>query len=120
MPFSFQFNNLSYHVVKKRIKYYDKTLKETVIPLDHNAYTLELFNYDAFSLAQPEKFGLIEINKEDEFSLVKNSPGVKDNNPTTARNALSLLHRKWFEEKGVRFDSKNFDFIQSITFNRKS
>jgi len=96
----------NYHVVKKKIKYYDKNLKETVIPLDYNAYTLQLFNYDAFTLAQPEKFGLIEIRRQDEFSSIKNPPGSSENNTATARRALSLLHQRWFEEKGVRFDKK--------------
>ena len=82
-----------------------------MIPLDYNAYTLELFNSDSFSLAQPEKFGLIEIRKEDEFTSIKNSSGSADNNAVTAKRALSLLHQKWFEDKGVRFESKINVFI---------
>ena len=108
----------SYHVVKKKIKYYDKNLKETVIPLDYNAYTLQLFNYDAFTLAQPEKFGLIEIRRQDEFSSIKNPPGSSENNTATARRALSLLHQRWFEEKGVRFDSKK-SFLKLTYFVKK-
>ncbi len=100
----------SYHVVKKKIKYYDKTLKDTVIPLDNNGYCFELFNSDVFCLVQAEKFGLLEIKKE-ELTSVQNPLGSAQNSPETASRAISLLHQKWMEEKGIRFNSKSLIFL---------
>lgn len=95
----------NYHIVKRKIKYYDKTLKETVTPLDNNGYKFELFSFDAFLLARPENFGLLEVKKE-EVALIKNAANSEDNSPEKAREALSLLHQKWFESKGVAFERR--------------
>lgn len=96
----------NYHVVKNRMRYYDKTLKEAVTPLDNNGYTFELFTYDAFPMARPENFGLLEIKREDEYAPITQGSGAIDETPETAKQALSLLHQKWFESKGVRFDRR--------------
>jgi len=96
----------NYHVVKNRMRYYDKTLKEAVTPLDNNGYTFELFTYDAFPMARPENFGLLEIKREDEYAPITQGSGAFDETPETAKLSLSLLHQKWFESKGVRFDRR--------------
>lgn len=59
-----------------------------------------------FLLAKPEKFGLIEVKREEEFAPVKNAPGAADDSPDTARELLTTMHQRWLEEKGVKFESK--------------
>ena len=101
----------SYHVVQKRIKYYDATLKETVTPLDNNGNKFELFYYDAFKLSKAEVFGLLEVKKEEELALIRNPPSSSHDSPDTARNFVSLQHQRWLEARGVTFDSKEKKLI---------
>lgn len=95
-----------YHIAKKKIKYYDTNTKQIVTPPDVNGYKFELFIFDVFLLAKPEKFGLIEVRREEEFAPVKNAPGAADDSPDTARELLTNLHQKWLEDRGVKFDKK--------------
>jgi len=95
-------------LAKKKIKFYHHESKEVVTPGDINGYKFELFIFDAFLLVQPEKFGLIEVHREDEFAPVKNAPGAAEDSPDTARELMSKLHQRWFEKQGVKFESNFF------------
>jgi UDP-N-acetylglucosamine/UDP-N-acetylgalactosamine diphosphorylase len=92
-----------YHVAKKKIKYYDDKLQQAITPLENNGYKFELFITDAYLLCEPEKFGLLEALREEEFAPVKNAPGSADDSPDTARALISRLHQKWLIAKGLGF-----------------
>jgi len=109
---------IRYHLAKKKIKYYDNDKKETVVPSEINGYKFELFIFDVLPLSKSEKFGLVEVRREEEFAPVKNSPGASDDSPDTARDLLSKLHQSWLEKQGVKFDSRIF--INFLYFFRKS
>ena len=96
-----------HHVAKKKVKYYDANRGELITPSEINAYKFELFLFDVFALVKPEKFGLIEVKREEEFAPVKNAPGTMDDSPDTARELMASLHQIWFENQGVRFDRNN-------------
>ena len=61
-------------------------------------------------LSKPEKFGLVEVRREEEFAPVKNAPGIIEDSPDSARGLLSKLHQSWLEKQGVKFDSKKVSF----------
>lgn len=57
-------------------------------------------------MSDPEKFGLIEVKREEEFAPVKNAPGTNQDSPDTARFLISTLHQSWLETRGIKFDKK--------------
>ena len=96
----------NYHLAKKKIKYYDEEKKQAITPSDINGYKFELFYFDILPLSDPEKFGLIEVKREEEFAPVKNAPGAAQDSPDTARTLMSQLHQGWLEQRGVKFNKK--------------
>jgi UDP-N-acetylglucosamine/UDP-N-acetylgalactosamine diphosphorylase len=95
-----------YHLAKKKIKFFDEAKGESVTPSQINGYKFELFYFDVLPMSDPEKFGLIEVKREEEFAPVKNAPGTSQDSPDTARSLISNLHQSWLEAKGVKFDKK--------------
>lgn len=59
---------------------------------------LELFIFDTFSSA--ERWGLMEVNRSEEFSPVKNAPGTDTDSPDTARDHVLKLHSSWVRSAG--------------------
>jgi len=60
-------------------------------PLEPNGYKFELYIPDVYLLCDPDKFGLLEVKREEEFAPVKNAPGESVDSPDTARNLMSKL-----------------------------
>ena len=106
-----------YHVAKKKVNYYDATRSEVITPPEINAYKFELFLFDAFVLVKPEKFGLIEVKREEEFAPVKNAPGAISDSPDTARELMASLHQSWFENQGVKFDRNSLPITHKLIYN---
>ena len=107
---------LRYHIAKKKIRYYDEKLKETVTPLENNGYKFELFVNDAYLLCEPEKIGLLEVKRQEEFAPVKNASGSSEDSPDTARDLISKLHQNWLVQKGIKFSS-TYNFYKIIIFD---
>ena len=80
-------------------------MKTAVTPLENNGYKFELYITDAYLLCKPEKIGLLEVKRQDEFAPVKNAPGCIEDSPDTARDLISKLHQKWLIQKGIKFSS---------------
>jgi UDP-N-acetylglucosamine/UDP-N-acetylgalactosamine diphosphorylase len=93
-------------LAKKKIKFFDEAKGESVTPGNINGYKFELFYFDVLPMSDPEKFGLIEVKREEEFAPVKNAPGSSQDSPDTARSLISNLHQGWLEHKGSKFDKK--------------
>jgi len=90
--------SLPYHIAKKKIP--------TVGGEKVQGVKLEKFVFDVFQFT--EKFVVWECLREEEFSPLKNAddPSKKDT-PTTARNALFALHRKYLTEAGATLAPKS-------------
>lgn len=82
---------------------YHRAVKETEIrgtdgkPRTGSVWKFETFVFDALPLARAAC--CMEVNREEEFSPVKNLKGL--DSPDTARAAMCSLHRKWLQEAGV-------------------
>jgi len=50
--------------------------------------------------------GFVEVKRDEEVGLVKNDPDSTIDNALTARRAVSGLHKKWLQEKGIIFKPK--------------
>lgn len=87
--------NLPHHVAKKKIPCVGNESPNTA-----NGIKLEKFVFDVFQFT--DQFVVWECRREEEFSPLKNAdkPGATDT-PTTSRQALLKLHKKYAEDAGV-------------------
>ncbi|CAK1592663.1 unnamed protein product [Parnassius mnemosyne] len=90
-------SKLKLHVAKKKIPYVDNTGVRQK-PNEPNGIKMEKFIFDVFEFA--EKFICLEVARDVEFSALKNSDAVKKDCPSTAREDLLRLHRKYIREAG--------------------
>ena len=96
---------MPYHVAKKKIPFADVETGTTLpMPEAPNGIKLEAFIFDSFPLAG--KSAILEVNREEEFSPVKNAPGSgSTDSPDTARSIIMALHRRWAEAVGATFNT---------------
>jgi len=88
---------LPYHLAEKSIPFIDNSGKK-VQPTDKNGIKFETFIFDA--LVDAKKTVCLEIEREKEFSPLKNSEG--ENSPETIRNDLNKNYARWLREAGYK------------------
>lgn len=88
---------LTYHQARKKIPYLDDT-GTIQVPEDKNGTKFETFVFDALQYAK--KTIALEIEREEEFSPVKNATGA--DSPATAQRDISALFRRWVEKAGFQ------------------
>ncbi|MCS7269918.1 MAG: UDPGP type 1 family protein [Gemmataceae bacterium] len=91
---------LPYHLAHKVAPYYDPILNQQVVPASPNALKFERFIFDA--LPHARRWLLVETPREEEFAPLKNAEGP--DSPTTVRQAILALHRRWVESCGVQVE----------------
>lgn len=70
-------------------------------PSKPNGMKLESFIFDVFPMCPPEKFVLLEVSREWEFSPVKNADGAPDDTPSSARALMSNFGRHLYRLAGL-------------------
>lgn len=88
---------LKLHVAKKKIPFIDNSGKR-ITPEKPNGIKIEKFVFDVFEFA--EKFVAMEVPRDVEFSALKNADSAGKDCPSTARNDLYRLHKKFIEAAG--------------------
>lgn len=88
---------LKLHVAKKKIPFVDNSGKRC-IPDKPNGIKIEKFVFDVFEFA--EKFVAFEVQRDEEFSPLKNADSVGKECATTARNDIYRYHKKLIENAG--------------------
>ncbi|KAI9361262.1 nucleotide-diphospho-sugar transferase [Zopfochytrium polystomum] len=92
---------LEYHVAKKKIQTVD--MATGVVgpkPTSNNGIKLELFIFDVFPFT--ERMAVLEVERAEEFSPLKNAPGSKDgDSPDTSRRDLLLQGKRFVEAAGA-------------------
>lgn len=94
--------SLQYHVAHKKIPITSAdgiTMKVT----KNNGIKLEAFIFDVFP--QAKNMAVLSVNRDEEFSPVKNAPGNPVDSPDSARIMISEQGKKWLSKVGVEFDS---------------
>ncbi|CAK1554279.1 unnamed protein product [Leptosia nina] len=88
---------LKLHVAKKKIPYINEDGVK-VKPSEPNGIKMEKFIFDVFEFA--ENFICLEVARDVEFSALKNADAAKKDCPSTAREDLLRLHRKYIRQAG--------------------
>lgn len=88
---------LKVHVAKKKIPYVDKDGKR-ITPDKPNGIKIEKFVFDVFQFA--ENFLTVQVDRDEEFSALKNLNSVGKDCADTAKADIFRLHRKYIEEAG--------------------
>lgn len=92
-------SKMPFHIARKKIPHVDLASKETVKPLKPNGMKLEQFVFDVFPFVK--NFALLEAERKEEFSPLKNAPGTGSDDPETSRRDLLEEQKKWLENAGV-------------------
>lgn len=100
-------HKLPHHVARKKIPYVDTENGETIKPQKPNGIKLEQFVFDVFPLLELEKFASLEVQREDEFSPLKNAKGTGEDDPDTSRRHVLDQGRRWIEKAGGTVVSEN-------------
>lgn len=91
---------LAFHIARKKIPYVDLNTGESVKPSKPNGMKLEMFVFDVFPYT--ERFAVLEVARNEEFSPLKNAPGTGSDDPETSRRDLLAQHRRWLEAAGAK------------------
>ncbi|XP_049884213.1 UDP-N-acetylhexosamine pyrophosphorylase-like protein 1 [Pectinophora gossypiella] len=88
---------LKLHVANKKIPYVDDNgIRQK--PTEPNGIKMEKFIFDVFEFAK--NFICLEVARDVEFSALKNADSAKKDCPSTAREDLLRLHRKYIRQAG--------------------
>jgi len=91
---------LAFHIARKKIPHVDLESGELVKPSKPNGMKMELFVFDVFPFT--ERFAVLEVAREEEFSPLKNAPGTGSDDPETSRRDLLGQHRRFLEVAGAK------------------
>lgn len=90
-------NQLKLHVAKKKIPFVDNAGTRRV-PEKPNGIKIEKFVFDVFEFA--EKFVVLAVERDEEFSPLKNAETAGKECASTARNDIYRYHKKLIEAAG--------------------
>ncbi|KXS20635.1 nucleotide-diphospho-sugar transferase [Gonapodya prolifera JEL478] len=94
---------LEYHIAHKKVKTVDLATGTGVAPTTPNAIKLELFVFDVFPHAQ--NFAVLEVDRKEEFSPLKNAPNTGTDDPQTSRRDILAQHRRFLEAAGATVEA---------------
>ncbi|KDQ15599.1 hypothetical protein BOTBODRAFT_54497 [Botryobasidium botryosum FD-172 SS1] len=92
-------SEMAFHIARKKIPHVDLQTGQVVKPSTPNGMKLELFVFDVFPHAQ--QLVILEVDRREEFSPLKNAPGSKSDNPETSRADLLSQQRRFLEAAGA-------------------
>ena len=93
-------HKLPHHVARKKIPAADLKSGETVKHDKPNGIKLEQFVFDVFPMLSLDKFACMEVQREDEFSPLKNASGTGQDDPETSRGDIMQQGQRWVEAAG--------------------
>lgn len=105
---------LEYHIARKKIKFIDLASHEKVSPSSPNGMKLEAFVFDVFPFTQ--KFAVLEVAREEEFSPLKNAPGSATDGPETSRRDIIAQHLRFIEKAGGKVDHGGDADVTNLKF----
>ncbi|TIA72057.1 hypothetical protein E3P91_02177 [Wallemia ichthyophaga] len=91
-------HKIAYHIARKKIPTVDLKTGAEVKPESPNGVKMELFIFDVFPFTN---LSLLEVERSDEFSPLKNAPGSKADTPETSRKDVLNLSKRYLKENGA-------------------
>ncbi|KAI8321042.1 UDP-N-acetylglucosamine diphosphorylase [Martensiomyces pterosporus] len=110
-------SKLEHHVANKKIKSIDLATGEQVKPTKPNGIKLERFVFDVFPYCKT--LSVLEVDRRDQFSPLKNAPGAGADCPETSRHDLIAQHIRFAEAAGatVQVDGEPaFELAPAVTY----
>ncbi|CAA7264789.1 unnamed protein product [Cyclocybe aegerita] len=93
-------DDLAFHIARKKIPHVDLETGGSVKPAKPNGMKLEMFVFDVFP--HTERFAVLEVERKEEFSPLKNAPGTGSDDPETSRRDLLAQHKRFLESAGAQ------------------
>ncbi|EAU92554.1 UDP-N-acetylglucosamine diphosphorylase [Coprinopsis cinerea okayama7 len=93
-------DELAFHIARKKIPHTNLETGEFIKPSKPNGMKLELFVFDVFPFT--ERFSVLEVDRHEEFSPLKNAPGTGSDDPETSRRDLLAQHKRFLESAGAK------------------
>jgi UDP-N-acetylglucosamine/UDP-N-acetylgalactosamine diphosphorylase len=98
---------LEYHVAKKKIPTIDYETGAAVKPSTPNGIKMELFVFDVFPFTS--SFYVLEVDRKDDFSPLKNAPGTGVDCPETSRRDLMNQCLEFLEATGAKIPKNRLE-----------
>ena len=92
--------DLAFHIARKKIPHVNLETGESIKPSKPNGMKLELFVFDVFPFT--EHFAVLEVERNEEFSPLKNAPGTGSDDPETSRRDLLAQHKRFLIKAGAQ------------------
>ncbi|KAG0166227.1 UDP-N-acetylglucosamine pyrophosphorylase [Apophysomyces sp. BC1034] len=107
---------LEYHIAKKKITYTDLQSGEQISPKANSGMKLECFVFDVFPFA--DHMAVLEVDRQEEFSPLKNASGAGVDCPETSRRDIVAQHLRFIEAAGgkVVCGDRTEEDIQNLPF----
>ncbi|KAK6906377.1 hypothetical protein I203_100362 [Kwoniella mangroviensis CBS 8507] len=90
---------MAFHIARKKIPTVNLQNGELIKPSEPNGMKLELFVFDVFPFTK--SLCVLEVQREEEFSPLKNAPGSKADCPETSRRDLLAQQKRWLVDNGA-------------------
>ncbi|KIJ53494.1 hypothetical protein M422DRAFT_222153 [Sphaerobolus stellatus SS14] len=94
-------DQMPFHIARKKIPYVDEN-GQTVKPSKVNGMKLELFVFDVFPFTQD--FNVLEVERKEEFSPLKNASGTGSDDPETSRRDLLSQQKRFLIAAGAKVE----------------
>ena len=88
-----------FHIAKKKIPTVDLETGGLIKPDSPNGMKLEMFVFDVFPFTK--SLCVLEVDRAEEFSPLKNAPGSKADSPETSKRDLLAQQRRWLIAAGA-------------------
>lgn len=102
-------HKLPHHVARKKIPTLDLVTGEEIKPTKPNGIKLEQFVFDVFPMLELDKFAMLEVRREDEFSPLKNARGTGEDDPDTSKRDIMAQGKRWVEAAGATVETETLD-----------
>lgn len=93
-------DQMAFHIARKKIPHVDIESGQLVKPTKPNGMKLELFVFDVFPFTQA--FNVLEVERHEEFSPLKNAPGTGSDDPETSRRDLLSQQKRFLVRAGAK------------------
>lgn len=95
---------MAFHIARKKIPTIDPSSGSPFKPSKPNGMKLELFVFDVFPFT--ERLAVLEVERSEEFSPLKNGMDAKTDNAETSRGDLLAQQKRWIESAGGKVEGE--------------